>query len=226
MESAPDLASHAAPVALAHGDDGGRRCGPDGNRVLVVGRGPSEASAPKARRLTAHTRQNHTHRGAEKREAPSERGKPGFLPPVGGKGPGGQGYVHHIVLMPLGPPPNLSSPSERFFPDTSLHDVWSWARRATSFSSASWAATVFACSAAGWARRATILSKHGVHDGSTGASRENTPLGLHSRVAPNVYQEPYHGPVERSLRSMVPTMALHERVVNTLLGLLPFFRPC
>ena len=76
----------------------------------------SEASAPKARRLTAHTRQNHTHRGAEKREAPSERGKPGFLPPVGGKGPGGQGYVHHIVLMPLGPPPNLSSPSGRFFP--------------------------------------------------------------------------------------------------------------
>ena len=35
---------------------------------------------------------------------------------MGGKGPGGQGYVHHIVLMPLGPPPNLSSPSERFFP--------------------------------------------------------------------------------------------------------------
>ena len=97
--------------------------------------------------------------------------------------------------------------------------MWSWARRATSFSPASWAATVFACSAAGWARRATIFSKHGVHDGSTGASRENTPLGLHSRLAPNVYQEPYHGPVKRSLRSMVPTMALHERVVNTLLGL-------
>ena len=51
----------------------------------------------------------------------------------------------------------------------------------------------------------------------------NTLLGLHSRVAPNVYQEPYHGPVKRSLRSMVPTMALHARFVNTLLGLLPFF---
>ena len=47
----------------------------------------------------------------------------------------------------------------------------------------------------------------------------STFLGLHPRVAPNVYQEPYRGPVERSLRSMVSTMALHERVVNTLLGL-------
>ena len=128
--------------------------------------------------------------------------------------------MHHIVLKPLRPPPpTLAHQVSVFSPDTSLHGVWSWARRATSFSPASGAATVFACSAAGWARGATIFSKHGVHEGSTGASRENTPRGLHSRVAPNVYQEPNHGPVKRSLRSMVPTMALHERVVNTLLGL-------
>ena len=36
---------------------------------------------------------------------PPGEASPAFLPPVGGKDPGGQGYVHHIALVPMGTPP-------------------------------------------------------------------------------------------------------------------------
>ena len=38
---------------------------------------------------------------------PRREASPDFLPPVGGKDPGGQGYVHHIALVPIGTPPLL-----------------------------------------------------------------------------------------------------------------------
>ena len=36
---------------------------------------------------------------------PLGEASPASLPPVGGKDPGGQGYVHHIALVLTGPPP-------------------------------------------------------------------------------------------------------------------------
>ena len=42
---------------------------------------------------------------------PRREASPDFLPPVGGKDPGGQGYVHHIALVPIGTPPPITSRS-------------------------------------------------------------------------------------------------------------------
>ena len=56
-------------------------------------------------------------RGDEKAESQTRNGvqgnvrlplgeaSPASLPPEGGKDPGGQGYVHHIALVPIGTPP-------------------------------------------------------------------------------------------------------------------------
>ena len=68
------------------------------------------------------------------------------------------------------------------------------------------------------------MAKHGVHDGSTRASCEHfagTALcwNYTNGLLRTVTRSHYCVPAKRSLRSMVPMLALQEQVVNTLLGL-------
>ena len=50
--------------------------------------------------------ESQTHNGVQGNvRLPLGEASPASLPPVGGKDPGGQGYVHHIALVPIGTPP-------------------------------------------------------------------------------------------------------------------------
>ena len=66
--------------------------------VEDFGRGVEEAESQKHKGVQGIVR------------LPRKKASPEFLPPVGGKGPGGQGYSHHIAGVPVRP---LSPPSEQ-----------------------------------------------------------------------------------------------------------------
>ena len=59
--------------------------------------------------------ESQTHNGVQGNvRLPRGEASPASLPPVGGKDPGGQGYVNHIALVPIGTyPPARTVPCHR-----------------------------------------------------------------------------------------------------------------
>ena len=67
--------------------------------------------------------------------------------------------------------------------------------------------------------------KNCFHDGSALSESYALRWGYTQRLLRTFDKSRPHGPEERTLRSMLPAMALHERVVNTLLGLQSWAAP-